>query len=68
MEDFIKKRERICAACLLQADDICNSELYLNPETNKISYTKKDGYFRGCGCYLPSKRRNKSNHCPLKKW
>jgi hypothetical protein len=31
---------------------ICNNNKYLNPITNQVSDTPKDGYKRGCGCRI----------------
>jgi hypothetical protein len=31
---------------------ICNNNKYLNPITNQVSDTSKDGYKRGCGCRI----------------
>lgn len=66
--DFVKERKLICDECLLNNNDVCNKGMYLNPETNQLSYVKKEGYKNGCGCYLPSKQKNESTHCPLNKW
>lgn len=68
MGDFAKKRKEICDKCLLNTNDVCNNSLYLNQETNELSFVKKPGYEKGCGCYLPSKQKNEYTHCPLKKW
>jgi hypothetical protein len=68
MEDFISIRQEICKACPLNKNDICNSSLYLNKETNQISLVPKEGFKNGCGCYLPAKIKNEYSHCPLVKW
>lgn len=66
-------RMKICRECkLLKKDEIlgeiCDSKKFLNPETNELSDTKKDGFYRGCGCILGSKTRVKEATCPLNKW
>lgn len=58
----------ICRRCPIFSNDLCNSHLYLNPETNDVSDTPKDGYIKGCGCYVPSKVSLPNKHCPAKKW
>lgn len=58
---------RKCPICDLE-NWICNSKLYLNPETNDISAGPKKGYIKGCGCALEIKIPNKNRHCPANKW
>jgi hypothetical protein len=66
----IERRYNICLVCPIcdQEDGVCNSHLYLNPENNDVSTTPKEGYIKGCGCILENKIKNKTNHCPAKKW
>ena len=47
---------------------MCSSILYINPETNDVSIIKKEGYIKGCGCWIPGKVKREQNHCPAKKW
>lgn len=72
-EELYIKRIRICLDCLLYKIDpilgeICNSKIYLNPETNMTSVYPKNGYYKGCGCRLKAKGRLKDAKCPLEKW
>lgn len=66
----IKKREEICRTCPIfnSSRAICNPKLYLNPDTNEISTTQKNGFIRGCGCHVLIKMRNLVNHCIAGKW
>jgi len=70
--DLYESRMKICRECKLYKPDgmfgeQCNSKLYLNPETNKISTVPKPGYKNGCGCSLKAKTRVKQASCPLNK-
>ena len=72
-QDLYKARIKICRGCkLLRKDgafgEVCNSRLYLNPETDEISKRNKPGFLQGCGCVLGSKTRVESAHCPTNKW
>lgn len=68
------KRMAICKKCGLYDNGIfsfhprCSSDKYMNPKTNETSKTPKDGYVRGCGCYLEYKVYNIHDECPAKKW
>jgi hypothetical protein len=42
--------------------------LYINPETNKVSTTPKEGYIKGCNCYIPRKVLKINAKCPARKW
>lgn len=66
----IENRWKICRHCPIcnQEDAICNGQLYLNPETNDISVSPKEGYIKGCGCLLKMKIPNAKKHCPANKW
>lgn len=68
MTDLEKERMDICIQCPIKNGDICDSGVYLNPKTNSVSLIPKEGYKRGCGCFLPSKVQKEWNHCPLGKW
>lgn len=72
-KELYSKRMKICRNCKLYSYNsgiaaICNPYLYLNSETNEISKTKKEGFYRGCGCILSSKTRVKNGKCPTNKW
>lgn len=72
-QSLYEQRMEICRGCkLLKIDNIlgevCNSRLYLNPDTDEVSKTKMDGFYRGCGCILGSKTRRPGARCPAKKW
>ena len=66
----IKEREEICRKCPIFSSfrGVCNSKLWLNPETNKVSTSPKEGYIRGCGCMILQKMRIPSSHCVAGKW
>lgn len=71
-EDLYNERIKICRGCkLLKKDEffgeMCNSKLWVNPETDEVSYIPKDGFQRGCGCILKSKTRVPEAQCPIKK-
>lgn len=65
-----EERLDICKKCGIYnaAQEKCSSILYINPETNDVSLVEKEGYIKGCGCYIPTKIKRESNHCPAKKW
>ena len=72
-EKLYTERVTICHNCklLLQTKifgEVCNSNIYLNPNTNEVSYNAKPGFKNGCGCVIGSKARVKEAHCPLGKW
>ena len=70
-EDISEKRLRICYACPIYSPKfggVCNSDLWLNPNTEDVSLYKQDGYFRGCGCRLGAKTRVQDAECPAGKW
>ena len=70
MEEYITKRTKICRACPIcdQENEICNAHLYLNPINNDVSTEPKEGYLKGCGCWLHAKIKNSNSHCPCGKW
>ena len=53
-------RLKICEHCGIYDTErkLCNGELFINPETNDVSISKKEGYFKGCNCYVPRKVLN----------
>lgn len=72
-EDLSKERLLVCKTCPLYKSDsilgaICNSKLYLNPDTNDISNYPRKGYYNGCNCRLEAKSRLLNGKCPLGKW
>lgn len=68
--NMIEERIAICKVCAIYnaAQEKCSNILYLNPENNDVSLTPKDGYIKGCGCYIPTKVKRETNHCPAHKW
>jgi hypothetical protein len=66
----IEERFEICKKCPIYEPNKqrCNSNLWINPDTNQISTTYKNGYVRGCGCYISVKAKNRNNHCIAGKW
>lgn len=68
-----KSRMAICKKCPLYKHKYfvfhtCNEHLYLNPETNDVSTSKRDGYIQGCGCDLSYRTANPNQHCICNKW
>ncbi len=65
-----EERLAICEKCGIYncMRNLCSSSLYINPDNNTVSDTKKKGYIKGCGCYIPTKIKRESNHCPANKW
>lgn len=47
---------------------MCNSKLWLNPDTNEVSLTAKDGFVQGCGCRLLAKTTLPNAKCVAGKW
>ena len=72
MKNFIEDRLAICKMCAIARQTEfglkCDDRKYLNKDTNKSSFFKKDGWVKGCGCMINSKAKNPSNHCPANKW
>lgn len=70
-ENISEKRLQICANCPIYSDHwggICNSKLWLNPDTNDVSNRPKEGYIQGCGCRLPAKTTLPYEKCVAGKW
>lgn len=63
-------RLSICEHCGIYDPErkLCNGDLYINPKTNDVSIKKKDGYIKGCSCYIPRKVLNAKAKCPAGKW
>lgn len=71
--ELIESRLQICKDCPLYTKnsfgwDVCNPNLYFNPETSETSKKKKSGFVNGCGCKLSSLISNENNHCHANKW
>lgn len=64
----IEERLKICQRCPIYTNGRCNSNLWINPDTNEVSSTSKPGYVRGCNCLISIKAKNKNNHCVAGKW
>lgn len=64
------ERIEICYKCGIYNSElkICDSRLYIDPETNKVSTTPKEGYIKGCNCYIPRKVLKINAKCPARKW
>lgn len=70
-KDISEERLKVCYSCPLYSTKfggLCNSRLWLNPNTGDVSTTKQEGYKRGCGCKLSYKVKNVDNKCPVGKW
>lgn len=69
MKEFsIDDRLAICKVCPIFNNGRCNSNLWINPDTNEVSTYAKMGYVRGCNCIISVKARNQYNHCVAGKW
>lgn len=69
--DISEKRLEICMKCPIYSPrygGICNDKLWLNPETDEISTSRKEGYIRGCGCRLSAKTTLPNASCVAGKW
>ncbi len=66
----IKERKEICDRCPIfkRSNDTCNSDLWINPDTDEISPRAKAGYIKGCGCIMSVKMNNPNSHCVAGKW
>ena len=70
-KDIKQIRLDICHKCPIFSNKfggLCNNKLWLDPETNDVSFEKKDGYYRGCGCRLQAKTTIPQAVCPAGKW
>ena len=64
-----KERLEICKKCpIFSTSGRCNSNLWINPNTNEVSTYAKIGYIRGCNCFIEVKAKNPHNHCIAGKW
>ena len=69
--ELSESRMKICKKCPIFKDvlgGICNSKLWLNPDTNEVSTEPKQGFFRGCGCILKKKVSVSYANCVAGKW
>ncbi len=71
-DELSEMRMKICKACPLfkttHVGPICNSALYLNPQTNETKEIPHEGFYRGCSCRLNAKTRLVGAECPAHKW
>lgn len=71
-KNLVLARKKICKKCPLYAiklgQEVCNSSLYINVNTNEVSTKKKPGFKNGCGCRLDAKLTLPGAVCPLSKW
>ena len=70
MSELSIKRLAICKECPIYSpnSDRCNSNLWINPDTNEVSTYARIGYIRGCNCFMKVKTNNPNNHCVAGKW
>ena len=71
-KDLVRERKKICKKCPLYSiklgQEVCNSSLYVNVNTNEVSTKNKPGFKNGCGCRLDAKLTLPDAICPLSKW
>lgn len=70
-KDIAEIRINICKKCPIYSPrmgGICNSKLWINPETDDVSLEPLDGYVRGCGCRLQAKTTLPDANCVANKW
>lgn len=72
MEDLVQKRLEICKKCpIMRMTEFgmkCDDRKWISPDGTQASFFKRDGWKRGCGCFLNSKTRNPANRCICGKW
>lgn len=73
MDNLITERQKICEKCLLFKQDIkygpvCDSSKYMSPDGTEVSYIRKDGWIKGCGCHMRYKWGNYKSKCTAGKW
>ena len=63
-------RLNICQHCGIydSVRKVCNGALYINPNNNDVSTKPRQGYIKGCDCYIPRKVLNNNAKCPAGKW
>ena len=66
----IDERKKICLACPIYnpVREICNPNLWINPDNDDVSTSPKSGYIRGCSCHVLIKMKNLNAHCVAGKW
>ena len=64
------ERIDICYRCGIydSTRKLCDGQLFLNPKTNDVRSSPRDGYIKGCSCYIPRKVLNPKAKCPAGKW
>lgn len=70
-EDISEARMKICRNCPIFSNEfggICNSKLYIDPETDNVSLKPLDGYVKGCGCRMLAKTTLPNAKCVASKW
>ena len=71
-KDLVRERKKICKKCPLYSiklgQEVCNSSLYVNVNTNEVSTKNKPGFKNGCGCRLDATLTLPDAICPLSKW
>lgn len=73
LSDLAKERLAICKQCLLFKEDpergmICNPAKYMSPDGKEVSYFRKEGWIKGCGCLIGFRVIRQNAHCVAKKW
>jgi len=72
MEDFVKQRMEICRNCpIMRITEFgmkCDDRKWISPDGQQSSFLKKDGWVKGCGCYINSKAKNPNKHCVIGLW
>lgn len=68
-----EERLKICSQCKLMTmypeyGPRCDSSKYMNKITGEISRVPKQGWIRGCNCWLKIKTKNPSAKCVAGKW
>ena len=67
-----EERLAICKKCpLCRITDMglkCDDRKWISKDGSQASFFKKDGWVRGCGCYLIQKTKNPNNHCIINLW
>jgi len=64
----IENRLEICKKCPIYSKGRCNSNLWINPNTDEVSTYSKPGFIRGCNCLISVKAKSPYNHCVAGKW
>lgn len=75
-DELSELRTKICEQCPLYKvtfikdwfGGICDSNKYLNPQTNQVSYFPGEGFVQGCSCRVNAKTRVLDAKCVAGKW